>query len=209
MPKWALNMYSSTYSLLSINSFMASYSKECSDFCNIFCIVYIWPFSGHLQDFPRGILSKELVHPNFVACSGPLNLLFSSFEELYSQRIHYDTKVLTAPAAFTGSGKETLHLKGFGERRKAGFLGCLSVRRHLINWSFCGKFNLDFQMFKLVLEKAEEPEIKLPTSTGSCKKQESSRKTSTSTLLTMPKPLTVWITTNCGKFFKRWEYQTT
>ena len=41
------------------------------------------------------------------------------------------------------------------------------------------------------------------------KKQESSRKTSTSALLTMPKPLTVWITTNCGKFFKRWEYQTT
>ena len=47
-------------------------------------------------------------------------------------------------------------------------------------------------MFKLVLEKAEEPEIKLPTSTGSWKKQESSRKTSISALLTMPKPLTVW-----------------
>ena len=57
-------------------------------------------------------------------------------------------------------------------------------------------------MFKLVLEKAEEPDIKLPTSTGSSKKQESSRKTSTSALLTMPKPLTVWITTNCGKFLK-------
>ena len=51
-------------------------------------------------------------------------------------------------------------------------------------------------MFKLVLEKAEEPEIKFPTSAGSWKKQESSRKTSISTLLTMPKPLTVWITTN-------------
>ena len=51
-------------------------------------------------------------------------------------------------------------------------------------------------MFKLVLEKAEEPEIKLPTSTGSLKKQESSRKTFISALLTMPKPLTVWITTN-------------
>ena len=56
-------------------------------------------------------------------------------------------------------------------------------------------------MFKSVLEKAEEPEIKLlPTSTGSWKKQESSRKTSTSALLTMPKPLTVWTTINCGKF---------
>ena len=51
-------------------------------------------------------------------------------------------------------------------------------------------------MFKLVLEKAEEPEIKLPTSDGSSKKQESSRKTSISALLTMPKPLTVWITIN-------------
>ena len=51
-----------------------------------------------------------------------------------------------------------------------------------------------------VLEKAEEPEIKLPTSAGSLKKQESSRKTSISALLTMPKPFTVWITVNCGKF---------
>ena len=61
---------------------------------------------------------------------------------------------------------------------------------------------MNFQMFKLVLEKAEEPEIKLPTSAGSWKKQESSRKTSTSALLTMPKPLTVWITRNCGKILK-------
>ena len=59
------------------------------------------------------------------------------------------------------------------------------------------------------LEKAKEPEIKLPTSAGSSKKQESSRKTSPSALLSMPKPLTVWITTNCGKFLKIWEYQTT
>ena len=60
--------------------------------------------------------------------------------------------------------------------------------------------NRELQMFKLVLEKAEEPEIKLPTSTGSLKKQGSSRKTSISALLTMPKPLTVWITANYGKF---------
>ena len=69
--------------------------------------------------------------------------------------------------------------------------------------------NRELQMFKLVSEKAEEPEIKLPTSAGSLKKQESSRKTSISALLTMPKPLTVWITINCGKFLKSWEYQTT
>ena len=55
-------------------------------------------------------------------------------------------------------------------------------------------------MFKLVLEKAEEPEIELPTSAGSWKKQESSRKTPISVLLTMPKPLSVWITIKCGKF---------
>ena len=57
-------------------------------------------------------------------------------------------------------------------------------------------------MFKMVLEKAEEAEIKLPTSAGSWKKQDSSRKTSTSALLTMPKSLTVWITANCGKFLE-------
>ena len=55
---------------------------------------------------------------------------------------------------------------------------------------------MKFQIFKLVLEKAEEPEIKWPTSAGSSKKQESSRETSISALLTLPKPLTVWITLN-------------
>ena len=74
---------------------------------------------------------------------------------------------------------------------------------------FISMWTVNFQVFKLVLEKAEEPEIKLPTSAGSWKKQASSRKTSISALLTMPKPLTVWITINCGKFWKRWEYQTT
>ena len=62
---------------------------------------------------------------------------------------------------------------------------------------------------KLDLEKAEELEIKLATSIGSSKKQESSRKTFISALLTLLKPLTVWITINCGKTLKRWEYQTT
>ena len=60
--------------------------------------------------------------------------------------------------------------------------------------------NWERPMFKLVLEKAEEPKIKLPTPAGSSKKQESSSKTSISALLTMPKPSTVWITVNCGKF---------
>ena len=68
---------------------------------------------------------------------------------------------------------------------------------------------MNFQTFKLYLEKEEEPEIKFPTSFRSSKKKESSKKASTSGLLSTPKPLTLWITTNYGKFFKRWEYQTT
>ena len=83
----------------------------------------------------------------------------------------------------------------------------------LTRWTFVGKvmlkilqarreqyLNCELQIFKPDLEKAEEPEIKLPTSIESSKKQKSSRKTSTSALLTVPKPLTVWITINCGKF---------
>ena len=61
---------------------------------------------------------------------------------------------------------------------------------------------MNFQMFMLVLEKAEDPEIKLPTFAESSKKQESPRKTSISALLTMQKPLTVWMTTNFGKFLE-------
>ena len=63
-------------------------------------------------------------------------------------------------------------------------------------------------MFKLGLEKAEEPEFKLPTFAESQRKQGNSRETSTSVSLTMLKPLTVWVITNCGKLLKRREYQT-
>ena len=79
----------------------------------------------------------------------------------------------------------------------------VSVWYH-IKPGFSNTWTTNFQMFQLDLEKAEEPEIKLPTSAGSSKKEKSSRKTSTFALLTMPKPLSVWITRNCGKFFKRW-----
>ena len=64
-------------------------------------------------------------------------------------------------------------------------------------------------MFKLDLEKAEEPDVKFLTSVEKLKKQESVRKTSTSPLLTTPKPLTVWITKKLQKFLKTWEHQTT
>ena len=61
-------------------------------------------------------------------------------------------------------------------------------------------WTLNIQVFKLELEKTEEPKIKVPTSVVSSKRQENSKKSSTSAVLTMPKLLTVWITTNYGKF---------
>ena len=70
-------------------------------------------------------------------------------------------------------------------------------------------WTVNFQIHKLDLEKAKEPEIKLPISIGSSIKQENSRKTSISASLTMLKPLSVWIKTNHWTFFKRGEYQTT
>ena len=82
---------------------------------------------------------------------------------------------------------------------------CLKFSKPGFNSTWTAKF----QMFKVDLEKAEEPEIKLLTFVGSSKKQESSRKTSISALMTTPESLTVWITTNCGKFLKMWEHQAT
>ena len=76
----------------------------------------------------------------------------------------------------------------------------LSTESFKLGFNSAGTEN--FRMYKLGFEEAEESEIKLPTSIGSLKKQESSRKTSTSASLTMLKPLVVWITTNCGKFLK-------
>ena len=64
-------------------------------------------------------------------------------------------------------------------------------------------------VFKLVLEKAEEPEIKLPTSTGIIKKSRESQKNIYFYFIDYAKAFTVWITTNCGTFLKKWEYQTT
>ena len=97
--------------------------------------------------------------------------------------------------------------KSHGQRSLAGYSpwGCRRVGHNL---GFSNMWTVNFEMFKLVLGKAEEPDIKLSTSAGSSKKQDGSRKTSISALLTTPKPLTVWIPINCGKFWKRWEYKT-
>ena len=74
---------------------------------------------------------------------------------------------------------------------------------------FTSTWTEKFQMTKLVFKEAEEPEIKLPTFIGSWRKQGSSGKTFTSASLPVLNPMTVWITTNCGKFLKTWDYQTT
>ena len=103
----------------------------------------------------------------------------------------------------TGKGQFSFQLQRKALPKNAQTTTQLHSSHTLAKW--CSKFSkpgfnntwtVNFQMFKLVLEKAEEPEINLPTSTGSSKKQEGSRKTSTSALLTTPKPLSVWITTN-------------
>ena len=118
----------------------------------------------------------------------------------------------------TGKGQFSFQSQRKARPKNAQTTARLDSSHMLAKWclkfskpGFDNTWTVKFQMFKLVLEKAEEPEIKLPTSARSSKKQESSRKTSISisALLTMPKPLTVWITTNCGKFCKRWEYQST
>ena len=74
------------------------------------------------------------------------------------------------------------------------------VMLKILQAGFSSTWTMNFQIFKVVLGKAEELEIKLPTSAGSSKKQASSRKTYTSASLTVPEPLTVQITTNAGKF---------
>ena len=83
------------------------------------------------------------------------------------------------------------------------------ITHKILQARFRHKWGENFQMYKHCLEKAEKPEVKLLTATGSWRKQGSSRKTSTSASLTTLKSLTMWITASCGKFLKRWEYQTT
>ena len=78
-----------------------------------------------------------------------------------------------------------------------------------LNWRSSSIWTKSFQMYKPGFKESEEPEIKLSTLVETWRNQGHSRKTSTSASLSTLKPLTVWITTNCGKFLKRWVYQTT
>ena len=116
----------------------------------------------------------------------------------------------------TGKGQFSFQSQRKAKPKNAQTTAQFHSSHTLVKWclkfskpGFSNTWTMNFQMFKLVLEKADEPEIKLSTLAGSLQKQESSRKTSISALLTMPKPLTVWITINCGKFWKIWEYHTT
>ena len=109
----------------------------------------------------------------------------------------------------TGKGQFSFQSQRRAMPKNALTTAQLHSSHTLVKW--CSKFSkpgfsnmwtMRFQMFKLDFQKAEEPEIKLPTSTGSSKKQESSRKTYISALLSMSKPLTVWITVSCGKILQ-------
>ena len=121
----------------------------------------------------------------------------------------YSSGHRTGKGKFSFQSQGKANAKGYSNNCKFILISHTSKVMLKIPKAWLKQYTENFQMFKLDLEKAEEPEIKFPTSAGLSKKQENFRKTSTSALLTMPKPLIVWITTNCGKFLKRWEYQTT
>ena len=115
----------------------------------------------------------------------------------------------------TGKGQFSFQFQRKAMQKNAQTTAQLYSSHTLVKWylkfskpGFNNTWTMNFQMFKLVSEKAEEPETKLPTSAGSWKNQESSRKNIYFCFIDYAKPLTVWITINCGKF-KRWEYQTT
>ena len=121
-----------------------------------------------------------------------------------SHRVEHNWRSVVIPIPKKGNVKECSNYCTIARISHAS-----KVMLKILHPGFSNTSTVKFLMFKLVLQKAEEPEIKLPTSAGSWKKQESSRKTSISASLTMPQPLNVWITINCGKFWKRWKYQTT
>ena len=150
--------------------------------------------------------SQEVELPNWLCCSfsfiqilkdDAVKVLHSICQEIWkTQQWPLDWKIsIFIPISKRGNAKECSNYCTVGLISHAS-----KVMLKILQARIQQYMNLNFQMVKLVLEKAEKPEIKLPTSAGSLKKQESSRETSISALLTMLKPLTVWITINCGKF---------
>ena len=119
----------------------------------------------------------------------------------------FPERILGFPAVVNGKGQFFIPIPKKGNAKEYTNYHTIALISHtskvmlkILQARLQQYMNQNFQMFKLVLEKVQEPEIKLPTYAGSWKKQESSRKTSISALLTMPKLLTVWITINHGKF---------
>ena len=106
--------------------------------------------------------------------------------------------------SFHSSAKEGQCKRLFNQLHGFTHLTCLQSNAQILQTTLQLYVNRELPDVQDGFRKAEQ-EIKLSTSVGSSKKQQSSKK-STSVLLTMPKPLTVWIITNCGKFSKRWKY---
>ena len=171
----------------------------------------IWKTQKWPQDWKTSVFIPIPKKSNAKECSNYSTIALIS--TLAEKEMATHSSVLAWRIPGTG---EPRGLRSMGSHRAEHDWSDLAVTATLAK--LCSKFSKpgfnsmrteNTQMFKLDVEKAEEPEIKLPTSAGSSKEKESSRKTSISALLTMPKLLTVWITTNCGKFWERWEYQTT
>ena len=158
--------------------------------------IFLVFYSGTFPVFIRSLL---LLPPSPEPPS-PLTFLRSVWEKRRNDKVR----------GGTGTGFKYILNREVGEEVERGiawdffFMSSPRTKKESTHIGFASQSSpmapVNFQIFKLDLEKAEEQEIKLPTPVGSLKKQESSRKTSTSVLLTMPKPLTVWININCGKF---------
>ena len=151
----------------------------------------------------KGKEEKPLQNISF-GCHYNHRAIFTWYLEQIYQTLSYYPKAKVRLPIIDGKAKDCSN-----HRTTALISHASQVMLKFFKPGFSSMWTVNFQIFKLDLEKAEKPEIKLPTPTGSSIKHKSSRKTSSSALLTMPKPLTVWITTNYGRFLKRWEYQTT
>ena len=220
--KTSLNIWKFTVHLLlkpSLENF-EHYFTSVRDECNcavvwaFFGIVFLWDWN---ENWPFPVLWPLLSFPNLQTYRVQ-HLTASSLRSWNSP-----TGIPSPPVALFVVKLPKAHLTSYSRMSGSrwvitsswlsglwrSFLYSSSVYLKFSKSGFSKTWTMNFHMFKPVLKKAEEPEVKLPTSAESSKKQESSRKTSISALLTMPKPLTVWIPIKCGKLWKRWEYQTT
>ena len=134
---------------------------------------------------------------SFIFCLYAVKVLHSTCQQIWQTQQWPQTGkgLFSFPIPKKGNGKECSNYRTIALISHASKLMLKILQARLKQYMNC-----ELPDVQLGLEKAEEPEIKLPISAGSWKKPESSRKTSISASLTMPKPLTAWITVNCGKF---------